>query len=548
MKKKSRAARRKRNMHLKRDLHLDGHSTGSKNESTEFNIIQNLNEHKSTIELGDLVAYDEDLLERSRTQWQFGDWNSLIKLERAALQHHPDREKLALLAAAGHTQIGNLVEARKFTRLAQDWGCSKKLISQLLISGVHNTLGRVFVLSGQQSRALSYFDSAISIVVPKGEVRLLSRARSNEQLEQLGLHNNISLSSESLLSNKDCINSQELVLVAPTWLVKLVDECFVSDDVLEKIDNVTLQYQLSNEDLFFFNFLIAEQFQNLNDKLMAISFLNFARDYVDSVEEKFSHLLLKKFVELGKSDEAMDLVVQNSFSKLSDLNLSDLEKQLIEQAYSKVRDNQKSRTEHGHEVLLTYLKDNIFRLASSIKGRKPVLIEIGTTRENVPGQGSTRKIAEFCKLKNIHFITVDMDPHNTFVAANMFKKLNVSFEAINMKGEDFLRGYEGDFDFVFLDAYDFDHGGHSELRQSRYRKFLGASIDEIECHKMHLDCAKSVLKKLSSVGLVCVDDTWLEDGLWTAKGTLAMPYLLENGFNLLEARNRSALLNRVKEG
>ena len=198
--------------------------------------------------------------------------------------------------------------------------------------------------------------------------------------------------------------------------------------------------------------------------------------------------------------------------------------------------------------MLTYLKDNIFRLASSIKGRKPVLIEIGTTRENVPGQGSTRKIAEFCKLKNIHFITVDMDPHNTFVAANMFKKLNVSFEAINMKGEDFLRGYEGDFDFVFLDAYDFDHGGHSELRQSRYRKFLGASIDEIECHKMHLDCAKSVLKKLSSVGLVCVDDTWLEDGLWTAKGTLAMPYLLENGFNLLEARNRSALLNRVKEG
>jgi hypothetical protein len=51
-----------------------------------------------------LVPYDENLLARSRTQWQFGDWESLAKLDRDALQHHPDRAKLALLAAAGHLQ------------------------------------------------------------------------------------------------------------------------------------------------------------------------------------------------------------------------------------------------------------------------------------------------------------------------------------------------------------------------------------------------------------------------------------------------------------
>jgi hypothetical protein len=43
-------------------------------------------------------------------------------------------------------------------------------------------------------------------------------------------------------------------------------------------------------------------------------------------------------------------------------------------------------------------------------------------------------------------------------------------------------------------------------------------------------------------GLVCIDDTWQEDGQWTAKGTLAMPFLLERGFELIEARNRAALL------
>lgn len=36
-------------------------------------------EHKNAQHV---VPYDENLLERSRTQWQFGDWESLAKLER----------------------------------------------------------------------------------------------------------------------------------------------------------------------------------------------------------------------------------------------------------------------------------------------------------------------------------------------------------------------------------------------------------------------------------------------------------------------------------
>ena len=44
--------------------------------------------------------YDEALLERSRTQWRFGDRPSLATLTRNTLQHHPDRAKLALLVAA----------------------------------------------------------------------------------------------------------------------------------------------------------------------------------------------------------------------------------------------------------------------------------------------------------------------------------------------------------------------------------------------------------------------------------------------------------------
>jgi hypothetical protein len=97
---------------------------------------------------------------------------------------------------------------------------------------------------------------------------------------------------------------------------------------------------------------------------------------------------------------------------------------------------------------------------------------------------------------------------------------------------------------VFLDAYDFDHGRHSELRQSRYLKYLGARIDEQACHQMHLDCAGTLVRRLWEHGAVCIDDTWREQGSWTAKGTLAMPFLLEQGFALVDARNRAALLVR----
>lgn len=134
-----------------------------------------------------VVPYDENLLERARTQWQFGDWESLTQLDRDTLQHHPDRAKLALLAAAGHLQIDNSDQARQFIRLAQDWGVSKKLVSQIIIAGVHNSLGRVAAVSGQQARALQHFQNAFTTGTPGNDSRLLTQARAVEQLSQLGL-------------------------------------------------------------------------------------------------------------------------------------------------------------------------------------------------------------------------------------------------------------------------------------------------------------------------------------------------------------------------
>ena len=147
------------------------------------------------------VAYDENLLERARTQWQFGDWESLAALSREILQHHPDRAKLALLAAAGHQQQGDMVAARRFTLLAQGWGVSKKLISQVLIAGVHNTLGRAEAINSHQQRAMMHFSMALNTANTTGDKKLLCDERARRELAQLGL----TLYSNSLLSTNESL-------------------------------------------------------------------------------------------------------------------------------------------------------------------------------------------------------------------------------------------------------------------------------------------------------------------------------------------------------
>lgn len=134
---------------------------------------------------GTLLPYDEHLLERSLTQWQVGDWGSLALIASSALEHHPDRAQLALLVAAAHFHHADAPAVREFVGLAQAWGCSRDLVSRILIAGVHNTLGRAAAAAGEGSRALAHFEPAIATVTPGSEARVITQTRVLRQLEQI---------------------------------------------------------------------------------------------------------------------------------------------------------------------------------------------------------------------------------------------------------------------------------------------------------------------------------------------------------------------------
>jgi len=135
------------------------------------------------------AAHDENLLERSLSQWQFGDWDSLCAIGGESLQHHPERARIALLVAAGYQARGDTAETQNYVRLALKWGANKRLASQLLIAGVYNTLGRAAVARGEETRAQLHFHTAVTLGTPGSDTRLLSQARCDEQLQQLGLDN-----------------------------------------------------------------------------------------------------------------------------------------------------------------------------------------------------------------------------------------------------------------------------------------------------------------------------------------------------------------------
>ena len=129
-------------------------------------------------------AYDETLLERARTQWQFGEWERLVALTEAQLWQHPERAKLALLAAAGRFQTGAKLDARKFLRLAEDWGCSRRLIAQTLISGAHNSLACANALLARAHAADAHFRQAATVGGVPGDPELLADIRARRQRER----------------------------------------------------------------------------------------------------------------------------------------------------------------------------------------------------------------------------------------------------------------------------------------------------------------------------------------------------------------------------
>ena len=187
--------------------------------------------------------------------------------------------------------------------------------------------------------------------------------------------------------------------------------------------------------------------------------------------------------------------------------------------------------EHGHALLIKALEE---RRPEWLTRRGIQMLEVGSSREPLPLQDSTRILSRYCQERGWGFTTCDMDPENTARAAQLFKEIGADFTAVTALGEEYIARKRRAFDVVYLDAYDFDHGEHSETRQERYQAILGSRIDQHECEVMHLKAMQGLNHAGRRGCLVVIDDTWREepDGPWLGKGPLAVPWALRNGWSI----------------
>ena len=131
--------------------------------------------------------YNTQALPTAREQWQRGDWAALADMTLDQLQDHPDRAKLALLAAAGHMQLGRNDQGADLLRQAKAWGCNPQLMRQVVIAGVHNTLGKAAALADMPDRADQHFAASLRTVMPMQSGKQQINLRRDTQMQPLEL-------------------------------------------------------------------------------------------------------------------------------------------------------------------------------------------------------------------------------------------------------------------------------------------------------------------------------------------------------------------------
>lgn len=148
---------------------------------------QVLSSTEHSLEGKDALSGGEISLSRAKMLWLFGEWQMLAELGKHDLSAHPERDRLALFAASGYSQLGEREPAEKWIRKALEWGCSQRLVAQVLIAGVHNTLGRVSALKKDEPRTARHFGQATAVGASEQEAAMVRHARSVKEMARLGL-------------------------------------------------------------------------------------------------------------------------------------------------------------------------------------------------------------------------------------------------------------------------------------------------------------------------------------------------------------------------
>lgn len=190
---------------------------------------------------------------------------------------------------------------------------------------------------------------------------------------------------------------------------------------------------------------------------------------------------------------------------------------------------------HGHNLFLYIIK----KRNKDFKN----FLEIGSTREEIYGQGSTKIIAEYCENRMINFTSVDADIKNVNrlnISLGHLKYFNIIFD----KGENFLKKTTNKYDCVYLDAFDIEKKIDNLNRNEFYEKIYHTSITNENSENIHLEIVMSLKEKINEKAIIVFDDTFINKDKFYGKGGKAIPFLRNIGFKVIAQNSNSVALER----
>jgi hypothetical protein len=147
-----------------------------------------------------------------------------------------------------------------------------------------------------------------------------------------------------------------------------------------------------------------------------------------------------------------------------------------------------------------------------------VILEVGAER----GEGSSAFLARVAHHWGIRFVNVDPDitTHATVIGFAEVVPL-----------PDHVR-------FAYLDGHDWPYSWHLSNPNIIGKLIMqyaerGQELTREASASSHLKIVQRLLPHFTDRSTVVLDDTWRRGKIWSGKGTLAMPFLLDHGWNLI---------------
>lgn len=190
--------------------------------------------------------------------------------------------------------------------------------------------------------------------------------------------------------------------------------------------------------------------------------------------------------------------------------------------------------DRAHHFIIKYLD----QLEGSI-------VEIGTTRF----EGSTDFFAGLVLgYEKFQHHAVDFDP-DAYKACKIYSDKIPNSHAYCMTGEQFLQEVFPTLNekicYAYLDNFDYNFNPITPdwivVQKDRYQE-LGVEMNNENSEKAHLEQAQLIQPYVADKCVIQLDDTYKVNDKWIGKGTRAVPWLIENNWQLVYSDARTAAL------